>query len=30
MYYAFKLFAPLEDIGIDFSKEYEATVEMRG
>ncbi len=30
MYAAFKQFAPREDVGIDFSKEYEAALEMRG
>lgn len=30
MYAAFKQFAPHEDVGIDFSKEYEAAVSMRG
>ena len=30
MYAAFKQFAPNEDVGIDFSKEYEAALEMRG
>ena len=30
MYAAFKQFAPNEDVGIDFSKEYEAAAEMRG
>jgi tetratricopeptide (TPR) repeat protein len=30
MYAAFKQFAPGEDVGIDFSKEYEAAVSMRG
>ena len=30
MYAAFKQFAPHEDVGIDFSKEYEAALEMRG
>ena len=30
MYAAFKQFAPNEDVGIDFSKEYEAAVSMRG
>ena len=30
MYAAFKQFAPNEDVGIDFSKEYEAVLEMRG
>ena len=29
MYAAFKQFAPREDVGIDFSKEYEAAREMR-
>jgi tetratricopeptide (TPR) repeat protein len=30
MFAAFKQFAPHEDVGIDFSKEYEAALEMRG
>jgi hypothetical protein len=30
MYAAFKQFAPGEDVGIDFSKEYEAAISMRG
>jgi hypothetical protein len=30
MYAAFKQFAPNEDVGIDFSKEYQAALEMRG
>ncbi len=30
MYAAFKRFAPHEDVGIDFSTEYEAAMEMRG
>jgi len=30
MYAAFKQFAPHEDVGIYFSKEYEAAIEMRG
>jgi hypothetical protein len=30
MYAAFKQFAPHEDVGIDFSKEYEAATELRG
>ena len=30
MYAAFKQFAPHEDVGIDFSKEYEAAQSMRG
>jgi len=30
MYAAFKQFAPHEDVGIDFSKEYQAATEMRG
>lgn len=30
MYAAFKQFAPGEDVGIDFSKEYDAAVSMRG
>lgn len=30
MYAAFKQFAPHEDAGIDFSKEYKAAMEMRG
>lgn len=30
MYAAFKQFAPHEDVGIDFSKEYEAAISMRG
>lgn len=30
MYAAFQQFAPGEDVGIDFSKEYEAAKEMRG
>ncbi len=29
MYAAFKQFAPNEDVGIDFSKEYEAAIGMR-
>ena len=29
MYAAFKQFAPNEDVGIDFSKEYEAAVGTR-
>jgi hypothetical protein len=29
MYAAFKQFAPKEDVGIDFSKEYAAAIEMR-
>jgi hypothetical protein len=29
MYAAFKQFAPGEDVGIDFSMEYEAAVSMR-
>ena len=30
MYAAFKQFAPHDDVGIDFSKEYEAAISMRG
>lgn len=30
MYAAFKQFAPHEDVGIDFSSEYDAAVDMRG
>lgn len=30
MYAAFKQFEPHEDVGIDFSKEYDAAFEMRG
>jgi len=30
MYAAFKQFAQYEDVGIDFSKEYEAALDMRG
>ena len=29
MYAAFKQFAPNEEVGIDFSKEYEAAIAMR-
>jgi hypothetical protein len=29
MYTAFQEFAPGEDVGIDFSKEYQAAVSMR-
>jgi hypothetical protein len=29
MYAAFKQFAPKEDVGLDFSKEYAAAIEMR-
>jgi hypothetical protein len=30
MYAAFQQFAPSEDVGIDFSAEYEAAISMRG